>query len=236
MRLAHSLAAAAAVRPDPFEDLRRNIDPEWVVQALEATGTVTVHEWWASSTSLPGISPTVAPSSVAQARARLGPDRMEWLFTMCAEHWPHASARTRTVSGRERLPNAAGEVSYATNLWSSLPRDSLTIVDRGFYSRQAQPSVAHAPSVPRALGAGARLRRDQDGAAPPRSSDPQPDPDRSPAGAVGELPRLQPRAPRDGASRQRSRRRTDEDRPRRRAPTHLRRVAVVRSCTSASDA
>ena len=42
MRLAHSLATVAAVSPDPFEDLRRNIDPEWVVQAREATGTATV--------------------------------------------------------------------------------------------------------------------------------------------------------------------------------------------------
>ena len=33
---------SAAVSPDPLEDLRRNIDPEWVVQALEATGTATV--------------------------------------------------------------------------------------------------------------------------------------------------------------------------------------------------
>jgi len=31
-------------------------------------------------------------------------------------------------------PYATGEISYAANLWSSLPRDSLTIVDRGFYS------------------------------------------------------------------------------------------------------
>jgi hypothetical protein len=42
MRLAHSLATVAAVSPDQFEDLRRNLDPEWVVQALEATGTATV--------------------------------------------------------------------------------------------------------------------------------------------------------------------------------------------------
>jgi len=32
MRPAHSLATVVAVNPDRFEELRRNIDPEWVVQ------------------------------------------------------------------------------------------------------------------------------------------------------------------------------------------------------------
>lgn len=31
-------------------------------------------------------------------------------------------------------PYETGETSYAVNLWSSVPRDSLTIVDRGFLS------------------------------------------------------------------------------------------------------
>ena len=125
MRLAHSLATVAAVSPDPFEDLRRNIDPEWVVQAREATGTATVRSrrlpaeqvvWLVIGMALvrnrsihdvvgkldlalPSSSPTVASSSVAQARARLGPDPMEWLFTICAEHWAHASARSHHWRG-----------------------------------------------------------------------------------------------------------------------------------------
>ena len=49
--------------------------------------------------ALPSSSPTVASSSVARARARLGPDPMEWLFTICAEHWAHASARSHHWRG-----------------------------------------------------------------------------------------------------------------------------------------
>ena len=42
MRLHDSLEAIAEVGPETFEDLRRNIDPEWILQALEATGTASV--------------------------------------------------------------------------------------------------------------------------------------------------------------------------------------------------
>jgi hypothetical protein len=113
MRLARSLAAVAAVSPDAFEDPRRNIDPEWVVQALEATGMATVRSrrlpaeqvvWLVIGMALfrnrsihevvgklrlapPSNGPTAAPSSVAQARAHLGPDPMEWRFAISAEHW-----------------------------------------------------------------------------------------------------------------------------------------------------
>ena len=134
-----SLAAAiAAVSPDPFEDLRRNIDPGWVVQALEATGTATVRSrrlpaeqvvWlvigmalfrnrWIHDVvgkldlALPGISPAVAPSSVAQVRTRLGPDPMEWLFTICAERWGSCERSQPSLAwaraGRRRRHDAAG--------------------------------------------------------------------------------------------------------------------------------
>jgi hypothetical protein len=39
MCLRESLEAVAEISPEAFADLRRDIDPEWVVQALEATGT-----------------------------------------------------------------------------------------------------------------------------------------------------------------------------------------------------
>ena len=42
---------------------------------------------------LPGDTPTVVPSAVADARARLGSEPMEWLFTRTADEWAHASAR-----------------------------------------------------------------------------------------------------------------------------------------------
>ena len=42
MRLRESLEAVAELSPGAFEDLRRDIAPEWVLQSLEATGTATL--------------------------------------------------------------------------------------------------------------------------------------------------------------------------------------------------
>jgi hypothetical protein len=213
MRLRESLEAVAEISPEAFEDLRRNIDPEWVLQALEATGTATlrarrlpaeqvvwlvigmalfrnrsIHEVVSKlDLALPGISLTVAPSTVVEARARLGADPMEWLFSISAERWTDKSAPTHSWRGLAlygvdgttlRVPDSPGnaahfgyarsvrgesaypmvrvvglmalrshllaavafgpyetsEIAYAVNLWPSVPRDSLTIIDRGFLS------------------------------------------------------------------------------------------------------
>src|SRR3954471_1167911 len=120
MHLKGSLAAVAAFgKPEYFPDVRRNIDREWVEQALQATGTATIRRrrlpaeqvvWLVIGMALfrnrsihdivskldlvlPGESPTVVPSAVTDARARLGSEPMEWLFTRCADDWAHASAR-----------------------------------------------------------------------------------------------------------------------------------------------
>jgi len=213
MRLRESLAVVAEFNPEKFEDLRRDIDPEWVVQALEATGTATVrrrrlpaeqvvwlvigmallrnrsiHEVVSKlDLALPAPSLTVVPSSVAEARARLGADPMEWLFGISADHWAHDSARAHSWRGlalygadgttlripdspenaahfgyshsvrgesayplvravglmalRSHLlasvafgPYATSEIAYTAQLWSAVPRDSLTIVDKLFFS------------------------------------------------------------------------------------------------------
>ena len=213
MRLRESLEAIAEVSPEAFEDLRHTFDPEWVMQALEATGTATIRTrrlpaeqviWLVIGMALfrnrsiqdvvnkldlalPSVSLTVAPSSIAEARARLGADPMEWLFTISADHWGHASARkhcwrglalygadgttlrvpdskdnaqyfgyAKSVRGESAYPMVravglmalrshllaavafgpyeTGEITYAVNLWSSVPSDSITIVDRGFLS------------------------------------------------------------------------------------------------------
>jgi hypothetical protein len=42
MRLRDSLEAVAEISPEPFEDLRRDIDPEWVLQSLQGTRTATL--------------------------------------------------------------------------------------------------------------------------------------------------------------------------------------------------
>jgi hypothetical protein len=212
MHLHESLAAVAAWgKPEYFPDVRRNIDREWVEQALRATGTATIRRrrlpaeqvvWLVIGMALyrnrsihdivskldlvlPGNSPTVVPSAVADARARLGAEPMEWLFTRCADEWAHSSARRHAWRGlaiygldgstlrvpdsgenratfgvtnghrgesgypiarmvglmalRSHLlaglafgPSSDGEYTYASALWASVPRDSLTIVDRHF--------------------------------------------------------------------------------------------------------
>jgi hypothetical protein len=120
MNLDKSLKAVSAfTSPEQFEDIRKHVDPTWVAQALEATGTATVRKrrlpaeqvvWlvigmamfrkWPIhdlvgklSLVLPGPNPTVVPSAVAEARARLGAGPVEQIFEMGAEKWAHASAR-----------------------------------------------------------------------------------------------------------------------------------------------
>jgi hypothetical protein len=213
MRLAASLEAVASFSPEKFEDLRRDIDPEWIDQALQATGTATLRRrrmpavqviWLVIgmalfrnrsiqdivaklNLALPGRSPTVAPSSVAEARSRLGDEPMEWLFLRSGDLWAHASADAHRWRGlalygvdgsctrvpdsdenrdhfsysnsvrgesayplvrmvglmalRSHLlasvafgPYTTSEVAYAAELWPAIPDDSLTIVDKGFFS------------------------------------------------------------------------------------------------------
>ena len=125
MSLASELDALASFTPAKFEDLRRNIDPAWIEEALKATGTATIrhrrlpaeqvvwlvigmallrdrsiHDVVAKlDLALPGSTPTVVPSSVAEARSRLGYEPMQWLFTRTANEWAHASASAHRWRG-----------------------------------------------------------------------------------------------------------------------------------------
>jgi Insertion element 4 transposase N-terminal/Transposase DDE domain len=125
MRLSESLHLLAEFTPEKFEDLRRDIDPEWVLGALHATGTASVRNrrlpaqqvvWLVIGMALfrnrpihdvvtkldlalPGSSPSVAPSTVAEARARLGAEPMQWLFSISADQWAHTSARKHAWRG-----------------------------------------------------------------------------------------------------------------------------------------
>jgi hypothetical protein len=213
MRLADCLNLIAAFTPEKFEDLRRCIDPAWILQALHATGTASLRHrrlpapqvvWLVIAMALfrnrsihdvvtkldlalPGASPSVASSAVTQARARLGEEPMEWLFVVSASHWAHHSARCHAWRGLAlygvdgttlRVPDAPdnaatfgysssnrgqsayplvrgvalmalrshllaaaafgpydiSEIAYAKDLWPSIPDESLTLVDRGFFS------------------------------------------------------------------------------------------------------
>src|SRR6476646_11250159 len=112
-------AVGTLVPSERFEDIRRHVDPRWVAEALEATGTATVRRrrlpaeqvvWLVIGMArcrkwpihdlvgrlnlvLPGRTRTVVPSSVAEAREKVGAEPLERLFDMSARKWAHASAR-----------------------------------------------------------------------------------------------------------------------------------------------
>jgi hypothetical protein len=120
MQLRKALALVADVpRPESFDDFRRHIDPDWVREALDATGTATLRRrrlpaeqvvWLVLGMALlrdrsitqvadsldlalpGGRGPTATPSAISQARTRLGEDPMAWLFQTCAQRWAHTSA------------------------------------------------------------------------------------------------------------------------------------------------
>jgi Insertion element 4 transposase N-terminal/Transposase DDE domain len=116
----------AAQGVELLDRFRASIDPEWIEEALEATGTATVRRrrlpaeqviWLVLGMgiyrnkpiteivaeldlALPGRrGPRAASSSVTQARERLGGEPIRWLFERCAEVWAHASARRHAWRG-----------------------------------------------------------------------------------------------------------------------------------------
>jgi hypothetical protein len=127
MPLDAALAGVAALaRPDSVERFREDLDPAWIDEALAATGTATLRRrrlpaeqvvWLVLGMALfrdrsvvdvvskldlalPGPrGPTVAPSAVAQARARVGPDPLAWLFARCAAAWAAADAAAHRWRG-----------------------------------------------------------------------------------------------------------------------------------------
>jgi len=213
MHLDQSLRFVAAHAPENLDGVRRHIDPDWIEQALQATGTATLRRrrlpavqvvWLvigmalfrnraiadlvsSLDLALPGSSPEVARSAVPKARARVGDEPLAWLFTRCAEEWAHASAdqhrwrglavygvdgstlrvadsdENREHFGGSHGPRgesgypllrmvglmalrshllasvafgayAIGEHGYAVDLWPSVPDNSVTIVDKGFFA------------------------------------------------------------------------------------------------------
>jgi hypothetical protein len=104
----------AAVGPTSIDRFHADIDPEWIDQALAATGTATLRRrrlpaeqviWLVlgmalhRNRSIVEIVHTldlalpdehgrpVAASAVPKARARVGPEPLAWLFARCAEAW-----------------------------------------------------------------------------------------------------------------------------------------------------
>src|SRR5579863_8863265 len=103
-------ATATYASPPDLDGFRRHINAAWIEQALAATGTATVRRrrlpaeqviWVVVGMglfrdrrvedvvskvdlALPGTTPTVARSSVSQARERVGSEPIRWLFERCA--------------------------------------------------------------------------------------------------------------------------------------------------------
>lgn len=125
-KFAARVVAPPEVAEGVFERLQASIDPAWIDEALEATGTATLRKrrlpaeqviWLVLGMALyrdrridelvakldlalpgrRGVTP--APSSVTQARARLGDEPLRWLFERCSEEWAHTSARAHAWRG-----------------------------------------------------------------------------------------------------------------------------------------
>ncbi len=115
-----ALEFTAAFTAASFPNLSKHLDPGWIEEALLATGTATIRRrrlpaeqtvWLLLGmavmrdlpiaavarqldVALPAAdgSRTVASSALSQARARLGPEPMEWLFLRSSEEWARRSA------------------------------------------------------------------------------------------------------------------------------------------------
>ena len=118
--LAEALAYTAQITPQAFPKLTDHLEAEWIEEALLATGSATLRRrrmpaeqtiWLLLGMALLRDLPitavarqldvalpasdgsrTVASSALSQARSRLGPDPMEWLFLRSAEEWAHRQA------------------------------------------------------------------------------------------------------------------------------------------------
>jgi hypothetical protein len=121
------LAVGEGERAASFEIFSDTLDPAWIAQALEATGTATVRRrklpaeravWLVIGMGLlrdrsieevvrhlnlvlpaGGARQTVTKGAIAQARARLGPQPLAALFTQTAAAWAPASADTHRWRG-----------------------------------------------------------------------------------------------------------------------------------------
>lgn len=117
---AEALAHTSSLLPSAYERFRAQFDVAWIEEALGTTGTATLRKrrlpaeqvvWLVIGMALLRDRPiaevvrqldlalpsadgqkTVASSSIAQARARLGAEPMEWLFERTAPLWADASA------------------------------------------------------------------------------------------------------------------------------------------------
>ena len=117
--------------PETLDTFGASIDPQWIEQALAATGTATLRRrrlpaqqviWLVLGMALLRNRPItevvskldlalpnatgktkVAPSAIVQARKRLGEQPLQWLFERCSQQWAFDSARSNAWRGLSLL-------------------------------------------------------------------------------------------------------------------------------------
>lgn len=113
------------VVPENFDKFRQRVPMEWVEQALELTGTASIRKRRLPATqatwvvlamglfrnlsidevvrqcdlALPASGRPVAKSAIHQARTRLGPEPIRWLFERSARAWSDEQAKHNTWRG-----------------------------------------------------------------------------------------------------------------------------------------
>jgi hypothetical protein len=125
MELAEAFECVAEIIPSELRRFQDHIDPIWIEEALEATGTATVRRrrlpadqvvWMvlgmgllrddaiervvdSLDLALPGRGGLVAKSAIAQARQRLGDEPLAYLFATTAAAWAAKSAERHSWRG-----------------------------------------------------------------------------------------------------------------------------------------
>ena len=126
MTLSMNLEALSLQMPGSYERFAEDLPMAWVEAALAQAGTATVRRrrlpseaviWLVIGMGLFRDRPisdlvdkldlalptatgkVVASSSIAEARARVGKDALEWLFAKVATAWGHLGARTHGWRG-----------------------------------------------------------------------------------------------------------------------------------------
>jgi len=126
MNLEEAFRVTPSALPGDLRDFTKSLDPEWIDDALAYSGTATVRRRRLPAEQVLGLvlgmalmrnesinriadllrlalpserRPLAAPSSLAQARQRLGPDALEYLFAASASEWATRSAATHQWKG-----------------------------------------------------------------------------------------------------------------------------------------
>ncbi len=215
MHLDEALEVTARyARLESFEQFQKHLDPQWITEALELTGTASMRRrrlpadqavWLIIAMAMFRDRPIVelvdklelalpdrqgramAPSAMSDARGRLGVEALEWLVGHTGRVWGRRSAerhrwrglalygvdgstlrapdsaenrdyfgghtthrgssgyplvrivvlmvlRSHLVAAARMGPFDRAESDYAADLWSEVPNESLTVVDRLYFS------------------------------------------------------------------------------------------------------